>query len=146
MLKRWPAAAALFACLCAGCADELGPKRFETTTVAGRILYSGRPIDGGWIELIPVDGTAGSVRSSPVAKDGTFKVSKAAVGRCAIRLVKPPLTMPGRTITISGNMAPLVLDMNLEVTEYMNQKRKSKAAIRTWPPSARGTPGAPRSE
>lgn len=81
-------------CLC-GCAEELGPEKMVTTRVSGVVLEAGRPVTGGWIEFIPVDGTVGKMRSAPLNKDGTFEADKVPVGVNRIGLVGSPVKMPG---------------------------------------------------
>ena len=77
----WGGPLAALLALVAGCREELGPVRFPTTRVCGRVLESGRPVAGGWIEFAPIEGTVGNRRSAPLAADGRFEVSGVAVGR-----------------------------------------------------------------
>ena len=55
---------------------------------------AGRPVAGGWIEFVPVDGTVGDRRSAPLAADGRFEVSGVAVGRNVIGLINAPIRWP----------------------------------------------------
>ncbi len=83
-------ASGLTFCL-AGCGEELGPERFETTTVRGVIQVGGRPVVGGFVEIFPVDGTTGNLRVGPIAADGTFRLERVAVGKVAIALSRMPV-------------------------------------------------------
>ncbi len=122
-----------------GCSEELGRVSAPTARVSGRVVYQGRGVEGGWIELIPVDGTTGTLRTAPLGRDGRFEIAGVAVGRNAIRLVHPPMTMFGRTVTIARDEPPLRIDMNEEVREYIKTSKKPSYSIRSWPPSARGS-------
>jgi len=89
---RRPAAgrlAAIALATLAGCAEELGPEPMPTARAAGVVTADGRPVVGGWIELLPVDGTVGRLRSGRLGPDGSFQVDRAPVGRVAIRLAGP---------------------------------------------------------
>ena len=69
-----------------GCGEEIGPERFETSRVMGVIQVAGRPVPGGMIEIIPIDGTVGNIRSGPIGIDGSFQLDRVAVGKVAIGL------------------------------------------------------------
>jgi hypothetical protein len=90
----WGSVLAALLAVVAGCREELGPVQFPTTRVCGRVLESGRPVAGGWIEFAPIEGTVGDRRSAPLAADGRFEVSGVAVGRSAIGLVQAPVRWP----------------------------------------------------
>jgi hypothetical protein len=122
-----------------GCSEELGPVSAAKARVSGRVVYQGRGVEGGWIELIPVDGTVGTLRTAPVGRDGRFEMSGVAVGKNAIRLVHPPMTMFGRTVTIARDEPSLLIDMNEEVREYLKASKRPSYSIRSWPPSVRGS-------
>lgn len=79
-------AALAAAILCAGCAEELHPVAMPTTRVQGVVTDGARPVSGGWIEFIPVEGTIGVLRSARLGADGTFDTDGVAVGINAIRL------------------------------------------------------------
>lgn len=66
--------------LIAGCAEELGPERWETTRVAGVVTMGKIPVTRGWVEFLPIDGTVGTMRSAPLGPDGSFVVEGVAVG------------------------------------------------------------------
>lgn len=74
----------------AGCGQAIGPEVMPTTTLRGRIHLEGRPVVRGWIEIVPVDGTVGRLRSAPIAADGGFSAEKVPVGQIAFRLAGPP--------------------------------------------------------
>ena len=102
-------ALALVAGLTAGCAAELGPERFETTTVRGIIVVGGRPVGGGFIDFQPVDGTKGNLRVGPIAPDGTFRLDRVAVGTVAIGLSRLPV---GPIPSVNGPVDPRRFQIN----------------------------------
>jgi hypothetical protein len=78
-----------------GCAEELGPEPMETTRVTGVVLEGGRPVRGGWIEFVPVEGTVGNMRSAPIGPGGRFTADRVPVGTNRIGLVAVPFsTLP----------------------------------------------------
>ena len=81
-LPRW---LALPAVLLTGCSEELGPERLPTTAIRGQVLADARPVAGGWIELIPVEGTVGNPRILPIGPDGSFRDDHTPIGRVALR-------------------------------------------------------------
>jgi hypothetical protein len=85
---------AVSACLGPGCGEELVPEPMPTARVAGRVHAGGRPVRGGWVEFLPVDGTVGRLRSAPIGPDGSFTEGRVAVGTQAIRLVDPTAAGP----------------------------------------------------
>src|SRR5438132_13339166 len=76
--------------LSAGCAEELGPVPLRVARVQGVVRERGRPVSGGWIEFVPVDGTVGNLRSARLHQDGSFEADRVAVGTNLIRLVNAP--------------------------------------------------------
>lgn len=89
--RYWIGAATILLGLLSGCREELGPEQFNTTRVIGKIVVGGRPVDKGWIEFLPADGTVGRLRSAPIRTDGTFEAERVAVGWNRIGLVNVPL-------------------------------------------------------
>jgi hypothetical protein len=77
--------------LAPGCREELGPVRFPTTRVTGVVREGERPVGGGWIEFLPVDGTVGNLRSAPLRPDGSFEADRVAVGTNQVGLVAAPV-------------------------------------------------------
>jgi hypothetical protein len=76
--------------LAIGCSQELGPERFRTTAISGRLTMAGRPLGPGWLEMMPVDGTTGRLRSVRVERDGSFRADQVPVGELAMRMVGFP--------------------------------------------------------
>ncbi|MBX6313731.1 MAG: hypothetical protein IRY99_12555 [Isosphaeraceae bacterium] len=72
--------------LVGGCGEELGPERFATATVTGRVRIGDRPLGKGWLEFQPTQGTRGHLRSARLAADGSFRVERVPVGCNALRL------------------------------------------------------------
>ena len=87
-IRRYPLGASLLLLASlGGCGEELGPERFDTTRVTGVVREGGHVVSGGWIEIFPVDGAVGTLRSAPLGSDGRFAVDRVAVGTNAIGLV-----------------------------------------------------------
>ncbi len=93
--RCWFGGFAVVVGLAAGCAEELGPERMRTTRVTGVVRVGDRPVGGGWIEFIPVDGTVGNMRTAPLASDGSFEATRVAVGSNIVGLAHPPIALPG---------------------------------------------------
>jgi hypothetical protein len=117
----------------AGCREELGPERFQTTRVAGVVREGGRPVTGGWIEFVPAEGTVGNLRSAPIGPDGSFAADRVAVGTVAIGVVGAPLgpvttpvfrelVHPIRRTIPAGPSAPLEIDLLQEAFRYRQAK------------------------
>ncbi len=83
----------LLGLLAPGCSEELGPERFPTTRVAGIVVEGGRPVAGGWIEVIPTDGTVGNIRSARIGTDGSSS-SKVAPAPMPVTAVGPDGSSP----------------------------------------------------
>jgi hypothetical protein len=131
-------AALLAALAMAGCREELGPVAFPTTRVSGVVLEAGRPVGGGWIEFVPVEGTVGNLRSAPIRADGQFEASGVAVGKNLVRLVHAPIRIPGgqhlfwfespiRRQIPRGPAVTLVIDVLEEAIRHQNEKAKQAA-------------------
>ena len=90
--RRWnPPALALLALATSGCGHAWGPEEMPTTAIVGRIHFGDQEVTRGWLEIVPVDGTRGRLRSAPIRADGSFRAERVPVGRVAIRLAGPPL-------------------------------------------------------
>jgi hypothetical protein len=71
-----------------GCGEEVRATRPPATVqVSGRVRDGARPVAGGWVEFLPVDGTVGHLRSAPLDQDGVFRLAGLGIGRHAVRLV-----------------------------------------------------------
>ncbi len=81
--------------LAAGCGEEVGPERMRTTRVSGVVRVGDRPVGGGWIEFIPIDGTVGNMRTAPLEPDGSFVATRVAVGTNIVGLAHAPIALPG---------------------------------------------------
>lgn len=137
LLRFATASAVIVAVAVGGCAEELGVDRPATARVAGVVLDGGRPVAGGWIEFIPVEGTVGSMRSAPIGPDGRFEVDHAPIGAVGVGLaaVRTVTTDPRpfdslrtsirRTIPPGGGSA-LTIDLVEEAIRY----RAMAAALR----------------
>jgi hypothetical protein len=85
--------------LTAGCADMIGPEKFATARVSGRVtLGSSQPVPGRWVEMIPTRGTTGRLASSRTLADGSFTIEDAPVGSVGIRLVGAPIRPAGPSL------------------------------------------------
>ena len=78
---------------------------------AVEVVEAGRPVAGGWIEFVPVDGTVGDRRSAPLAADGRFEVSGVAVGRNVIGLVNAPIRCPAAGSCSDSRGSPIRRDI-----------------------------------
>ena len=126
----------------AGCEEELGPERFPTASVSGVIVEGGKPVAGGWVEFIPVDGTRGNQRSARIGPDGGFHADRVAVGRNALRLVNAPIQMPRgsalfgqyttplRRVVGEHLEAPLKIDLLEEAARYQANRPRPVTAER----------------
>lgn len=107
----WNLALALGLFVCGGCSEELGPERFETTRVSGRLAAGGQPVGRGWVEFLPIGGTVGKPRSAPLGTDGRFSIDGVAVGWNRIGVVGAPLA-PG----VSGMFHPFTSPIRRRIT------------------------------
>lgn len=119
------------AMLAGGCAEELGPVPMPVARVQGVVKDGERPVSGGWIEFLPVDGTIGNLRSARLRPDGKFDADGVPVGRVAIRLVNlpvkmtayvrmfAPFTSPIRRVIPPHPAAPLNIDLVEETARYL---------------------------
>jgi hypothetical protein len=126
----------------AGCSEELGPRPLVVTRVTGIVREGNRPVSGGWIEFLPVDGTVGNLCSARLGKDGSFTAAHVAVGRNLVRLVDAPIAAPGaatlfqrydttpiRRVIPERPDEPLFIDLLDELTRYGDSVvRKSRHA------------------
>lgn len=98
------------ALLAIGCGEELGPEPMPTAAVAGRVTLAGRPLDGGWLEFLPVDGTVGRLATTRIGPDGSFRCDRVAVGTVAVRVAGADLPPP--EYRVFGNLVyPIRLDV-----------------------------------
>lgn len=87
-MAGWLALSAML--LFAGCSEELGPEKFNTTTLSGKLVSVNGPITKGWVELMPTDGAMGNLTTARIRPDGTFQFDRAPVGHVAIALIAIP--------------------------------------------------------
>jgi hypothetical protein len=123
----------LFALL-TGCSEEPGPVRVETARVTGVVKDGSRPIEKGWVEFLPVDGTVGNMRSAPLGPGGRFEADGVAVGwnRVGIAgagLPRPkarffdPLGSPIRRKVPKKETAPIAIDLLDELAANMPERQ-----------------------
>lgn len=72
-----------------GCSQELPLPHVPEIKVAGRISRGGRPLSSGWVEIVPVDGGMGVLRSGEIGRDGSFEVNRLGPGKHGVRVVVP---------------------------------------------------------
>lgn len=120
-----------------GCAEELGPEAIPRTSATGVVLLSGRPVERGWVELQPVDGTLGDIVSTRLRPDGTFRFDRAPVGEVCIRLIDVPLGSTGAYWVFRNNspirrttQSPPGPPMTIEVVEELMRYQKLKEVSR----------------
>ena len=128
----------LTACLAvAGCSEELGPERIPRTVAEGVVRFSGRPLDRGWVELQPLDGTLGDICSTRIRPDGSFRFDRAPVGKVAVRLVDVPIELPQavwilrngspiRRETVLPPGPPMIIDVYEELVRYQAARGASR--------------------
>jgi hypothetical protein len=107
-----------------GCSQEIGPEPMRVAPVSGRVIVRDRPLSGGWLEFLPVEGTVGRLRSARIGPDGTFRADGVAEGTVAIRIVgaalPPEYATPFGQIYLirrdvsPGGSADLVIDLDEE--------------------------------
>jgi hypothetical protein len=112
------------------CHEELGPEHFPVTSLSGVVVEGQDPVQGGWIEFIPIDGTLGDVRSASIGADGSFQADKVPIGLCAIRLVNARILAPGaalvfgrlnspiRRVIPAGSREPMKIDLIEEMVQF----------------------------
>lgn len=84
---RRPLSILAVAAFSVGCVEELGPLHSPTASVSGRVTVGGRPVSGGFVEFLPIDGTVGRLRSVAIEPDGSFVTDRVAVGLNGVRVV-----------------------------------------------------------
>ena len=126
-IPRW---LAMIIVLLASCSEELPRSEPRLAKVSGMVMEGNRPVGGGWIEFVPIEGTVSSLRSAPIASDGSFSVEGVGVGPNSIGLVDIPSTIPGARrlfdtlgTTIRRNIgaigdSSLTIDLYDEVARY----------------------------
>lgn len=122
-----------------GCSEELGPVPFPVARVHGVVTAGHRPISGGWIEFLPMDGTVGNIRSARLRGDGKFVADGVAIGENAIRLVDAPIERPDyratfgtfrtsiRRIIPADPSAPLTIDLDEEWIRSPSRRTRGSA-------------------
>jgi hypothetical protein len=118
------------------------------TRVQGIVREGRRPISGGWIEFLPVDGTVGNLRSARIRSDGKFDADGVAIGPNAIRLINAPIETPADRQIFSSNIspirrkieadasAPLEIDLVEEAIRFRVQRDREMS--RATPPTGGG--------
>ena len=134
--------------LMGGCSEELGPVPMPVARVRGIVTEGDRPVSGGWIEFIPVDGTIGNLRSAPLRRDGQFDTDGVAIGTNAIRLVHASIatrpfqgrfgafTSPIRRQITAGSSAAIRIDLVEEAAR--DRAARARAAAGASPPTGEG--------
>lgn len=87
-LKRNISLALLVAAV-VGCSQERPLPHVPEVTVSGQISRAGRPLPSGWVEIVPVDGGQGVLRSGEIGPDGSFEVTRLGPGKHGVRVVVP---------------------------------------------------------
>jgi hypothetical protein len=125
--------------LLTGCSEELGPVPMPVTRVRGVVTEGPRPVAGGWIEFIPVDGTVGNLRSARLGSDGSFDADGVAIGANLIRLVEarietPPFVRmfgsfasPIRCVIAADSHAALRIDLVEEAARAREKRARDRA-------------------
>jgi hypothetical protein len=129
--RTFPFLALVLLALVSGCTEELGPVPITSTRVTGVILEGQRPVHGGFIDFLPVDGAVGNLRSAPIGADGTFTVDGVAIGSNGIGLVALKASLPLRSLIVfdtlrtpirrtiaPGPSSVLTIDLYEELVRY----------------------------
>jgi len=141
--RGWIALCGAWLALAVGCKEELGPVVAPTTRVVGVVRVGGRPVEHGWIEFSPLEGTVGHLRSSPIARDGTFEVTGVAVGKHVVGLVGLPKAVndrfgpvflttarnPIRRSIAPGDVTRLEIDLLEESIRRQQEKDREEAEL-----------------
>ncbi len=90
-----------------GCGKVRGPERMPVTDVRGVVNEGRRPVGGGWIEFIPVDGTIGKLRSARLNDDGSFEATGVAVGVNLVRFVGARIESPAIARLVGNFASPI---------------------------------------
>jgi hypothetical protein len=126
------------------------------TRVSGVVREGRRPVSGGWIEFMPVEGTVGNLRSAPIARDGRFEVSQVAAGWNTIDVVHAPVRRPEVQWLLSIQGKPIrraippgastTLEIDLLTEAYRHEQEQSQKAThkRDVPSRCEGRHGAPQ--
>jgi hypothetical protein len=120
-----------------GCAEELGPEAIPHTRAEGVVLLSGRPVERGWVEFQPVDGTLGDITSTRLRPDGSFRFDRVPVGEVSVRLVDVPLGSTGAYWIFRNNspirrstQSPPGPSMTIEIVEELMRYRQAREGSR----------------
>lgn len=106
--------------IAAGCSEELGPERLPVARISGVVREGSRPVAGGWIEFIPVDGTVGNFCSAKLGADGSFVADKVPIGVNLIRLVNARLSTPGAIKIVGAYQSPIRREIAARPTEPLS--------------------------
>ncbi|MFO0953567.1 MAG: hypothetical protein U0835_20920 [Isosphaeraceae bacterium] len=90
-----------------GCADEIGPEVMPTARVTGRVREGTRPVQGGWVEFLPVDGTVGLMCSAPIGADGRFQSDRVPAGVVAVGVNGAKLSPESSRILFNTLVTPI---------------------------------------
>jgi hypothetical protein len=99
--------AALLPLCLPGCSHVFGPEQMTVTRVTGSIKNNGAPVNRGWIEFVPIDGTVGKICSGKIQADGSFEVARVPVGINLIRLANAPLGSAGAERLFGSYHSPI---------------------------------------
>ena len=91
-----------------GCGEELGPERFTTAQVRGRVVLGNQPVGGGFIEIHPTQGTQGNFQVGQIGSDGLFQINHAPVGEVILSLTLLPV---GSIPSVGGPTDPRRFDL-----------------------------------
>jgi hypothetical protein len=126
-----------------GCADTLGPVPRPVARVRGVVREGDRPVAGGWIEFVPVDGTVGNLRSARIGADGSFDAVGVPVGENAIRLVNERVAKTPYLWLFGEYRSPIRRVIPANPTDGLIRIDLVEEAIRFQELRRRGAVGAP---
>jgi hypothetical protein len=75
--------------LVTGCSEERPGETLPKITVQGQVIREGKPLTSGWVEMVPVDGGKGVMRSGPIDNTGHYLATGLGPGLHGIRVIVP---------------------------------------------------------
>ncbi len=118
----------------AGCAEELRPTPTAHLELSGQVHDGSRPISGGWIEFVPLDGTVGHLRSAELKSDGTFRATGLGRGRHLIRLVQPRVEAGRVEMMFQQFSSPLRVEIDGQTTLDLDLSAERIKLMESPPP------------
>jgi hypothetical protein len=81
--------ALVIASFASGCSEERPDPFYPFVTIEGRVTRGAEPFRRGWVEVVPLEGGRGVLRSGSIGSDGRYRVTGLGPGLHGIRIVVP---------------------------------------------------------